>query len=290
MTGGPNREAPRGPAGDAPGEAPRASTSSTPSEAPGVPASDAPSVSTGGIPGDPPGGPPGQPLSEGQGIARRLGGNPERGYLIAAAVVKPLMRTWFRIRLEGEEHIPEAGPVILASNHRSNMDPVLLASAVRRPVAFMAKAELFVGPLGWIMRWIGQFPVRRGGIDREALRLTDAILARGSMLGLFPEGTRGDGGFSAVHPGLAYIVVRQRCPVLPVAIFGTERVRRRLGWLPFASPVRIVIGPAIDLPKSTSDRAGRRAASELLRQRLQAFLAVANGGPTAQSTSSQSDE
>ena len=266
MTGGPNHEAPRAPAGEAPGEAPHAPT--------------------GGIPGDP----PGEPVSEGQGIARRGGGNPEGGYLIAAAVVKPLMRTWFRIRLEGEEHIPEAGPVILASNHRSNMDPVLLASAVRRPVAFMAKAELFVGPLGWIMRWIGQFPVRRGGIDREALRRTDAVLARGSMLGLFPEGTRGDGGFSAVHPGLAYIVVRQRCPVLPVAIFGTERVRRRLGWLPFASPVRIVIGPAIDLPKSTSDRAGRRAASELLRRRLQAFLAVAGGSPTAQSTSSQSDE
>jgi 1-acyl-sn-glycerol-3-phosphate acyltransferase len=162
------------------------------------------------------------------------------------------------------------------------MDPVLLASALRRPVAFMAKAELFVGPLGWIMRWIGQFPVRRGGIDREALRRTDAVLARGSMLGLFPEGTRGDGGFSAVHPGLAYIVVRQRCPVLPVAIFGTERVRRRFGWLPFASPVRIVIGPAIDLPTSTSDRAGRRAASELLRQRLQAFLATVGGAPPLQ--------
>jgi 1-acyl-sn-glycerol-3-phosphate acyltransferase len=203
--------------------------------------------------------------------------DPERGYRIAAMVVKPLMRTWFRIRLVGEEHIPEVGPVILASNHRSNMDPVLLASAVRRPVAFMAKAELFVGPLGWILRWIGQFPVRRGGIDREALRRVDAILARGSMLGLFPEGTRGEGGFAAVHPGLAYIVVRQRCPVLPVAILGTERVRRRFGWLPFASPVRIVIGPAIDLPQSTSDRAGRRAASELLRQRLQAFLASAGG-------------
>ena len=217
--------------------------------------------------------------------------NPERGYLIAAAVVKPVMRTWFRIRLEGEEHIPEAGPVILASNHRSNMDPVLLASAVRRPVTFMAKAELFVGPLGWILRWIGQFPVRRGGIDREALRRTEAVLARGSMLGLFPEGTRGDGRFSAVHPGLAYIVVRQRCPVLPVAIFGTERVRRRFGWLPFASPVRIMIGPAIDLPpQSTSDRAGRRAASELLQQRLQAFLTVAGGMPAAPSISSQSDE
>jgi 1-acyl-sn-glycerol-3-phosphate acyltransferase len=216
--------------------------------------------------------------------------NPERGYLIAAVVVKPLIRTWFRIRLEGEEHIPQTGPAILASNHRSNMDPVVLASAVRRPVTFMAKAELFVGPLGWILRWIGQFPVRRGGIDREALRSTEAVLARGSVLGLFPEGTRGDGRFASVHPGLAYIVVRQQSPVVPVVIFGTERVRRRFGWLPFVSPVRIVIGPAMDLPQSTGDRAARRAASELLRQRLQAFLATAAGTPATQSTNSQSDE
>jgi 1-acyl-sn-glycerol-3-phosphate acyltransferase len=216
--------------------------------------------------------------------------DPDRGYLIAATVMKPLMRAWFRIRLEGSEHIPAGGPVILASNHRSNMDPVLLASAVERPLAFMAKAELFVGPLGWILRWIGQFPVRRGGIDREALRRTDAVLARGSMLGLFPEGTRGDGGFAAVHPGLAYIVVRQRCPVLPVVIFGTDRVRRRFGWLPFVSPVRIVIGPPIDLPRSTSGRAGRRAASEVLRQRLQAFLATVGGTPANPTPNRQSDE
>jgi 1-acyl-sn-glycerol-3-phosphate acyltransferase len=253
MTGGPNREArralsaPGGPAGPEDGSRETAR-----------PADAGSAAAPGGR----------------RGRAGRGGKNPDRGFLIAAAVVKPLMRTWFRIRLEGHEHVPEAGPVILASNHRSNMDPVLLASAVRRPVAFMAKAELFVGPLGWIMRWIGQFPVRRGGIDREALRRTDAVLARGSMLGLFPEGTRGDGTFAAVHPGLAYIVVRQRCPVLPVVIFGTERVRRRFGWLPFASPVRIVIGPPIDLPQATSDRAGRRAASEVLRQRLQEFRAA----------------
>jgi 1-acyl-sn-glycerol-3-phosphate acyltransferase len=293
MTGGPDHEAPHPPASSAP-------ASDAPSGPPGTPAggeaAQADGVAGGEVAragaagGGEVAGAPGAGTPEGPGTARGEGGNPERGYLMAAAVVKPLMRTWFRIRLEGEEHIPEAGPVILASNHRSNMDPVLLASAVRRPVAFMAKAELFVGPLGWIMRWIGQFPVRRGGIDREALRRTDAVLARGSMLGLFPEGTRGDGRFSAVHPGLAYIVVRQRCPVLPVAILGTERVRRRFGWLPFASPVRIVIGPPIDLPRSTSDRAGRRAASELLQQRLQAFLAAAGDTPAAQSTSNQSDE
>jgi 1-acyl-sn-glycerol-3-phosphate acyltransferase len=258
MTGGPNREARRAPA----------------SPAPASPAQVGPAEEAGSDPG-----------SNDQGGRRpgRRAKNPDRGFLIAGAVVKPLMRVWFRIRVEGGDNVPDQGPVILASNHRSNMDPVLLASAVKRPVAFMAKAELFVGPLGWIMRWIGQFPVRRGGIDREALRRTDAVLARGSMLGLFPEGTRGDGTFAAVHPGLAYIVVRQHCPVLPVVIFGTERVRRRFGWLPFASPVRIVIGPAIDLPKSTSDRAGRRAASEVLRRRLQAFLATADPLPPATS-------
>jgi 1-acyl-sn-glycerol-3-phosphate acyltransferase len=219
-------------------------------------------------------------MSGDAGRGARGGGAPaarsrDRGYRAAAMVVKPLMRTWFRIRLEGAGHIPAGGPVILASNHRSNLDPVLLAAAVRRPVAFMAKVELFVWPLGWILHFIGQFPVQRGGIDREALRRTSAVLAQGGVLGLFPEGTRGDGSFASVHPGLAYIVLRERCPVLPVAIFGTERVRRRFGWLPFASPVRIVIGPPIDLPVSTMDRSGRRTASEALQQRLQAFVAAA---------------
>src|ERR671922_1356293 len=163
------------------------------------------------------------------------------------------------------------------------MDPVLLGAAVRRPVAYMAKVELFVWPLGAILRVIGQFPVQRGGIDREALRRTSAVLARGGVLGLFPEGTRGDGSFASVHPGLAYIVLRERCPVLPVAIFGTERVRRRFGWLPFATPVRIVIGPPVDLPAATADRSGRRVAAEALRQRLQAFV-LAAGAAAPRST------
>ena len=204
-------------------------------------------------------------------------GGSDRTYRAAGAVVKPLMRAWFRMRVEGAAHVPAGGPVILASNHRSNMDPVLLAAAVRRPVAFMAKAELFVWPLGAILRAIGQFPVQRGGIDREALRRTSTVLARGWVLGLFPEGTRGDGSFASMHPGLGYIVLRERCPVLPVAIFGTERVRRRLGWLPHASPVRIVIGPPIDLPAAAADRSGRRSATETLRQRLQAFVTAAAG-------------
>ena len=125
------------------------------------------------------------------------------------------------------------------------------------------------------------------------LRRTDAVLARGSMLGLFPEGTRGDGRFSAVHPGLAYIVVRQRCPVLPVAIFGTERVRRRFGWLPFASPVRIVIGPAIDLPPrpATGPAAGppARSSASASRPSWPRRAAPSPCGHRAQSAWKQSD-
>lgn len=195
-------------------------------------------------------------------------------YRLTGLVLKPLMRFWFRIRVEGEEHIPVTGPVILASNHCSNVDPVLLACAIRRPVSFMAKAELFIGPLGWILRLIAQFPVRRGSADREALRQSSAVVAGGGVLGLFPEGGRGDGDFSTIHPGLAYIVLREPCPVVPVAILGTGRVRRRLGWLPLASPVRIVVGPPLEGLDPAVGRVGRRAATEALGRKLREFLAA----------------
>jgi 1-acyl-sn-glycerol-3-phosphate acyltransferase len=195
-----------------------------------------------------------------------------RAYQVAGLVVKPLMRYWFRMRVEGAENVPAEGPVILASNHRSNIDPVLVASAIRRPVTFMAKSELFVGALGWILRLIRQFPVHRGTIDREALRQSSAVVSAGGVLGLFPEGRRGDGGFTTIHPGLAYIVLREPCPVVPVAIFGTERARR-FGWLPLAVPVRIVVGQVMESPGPRSGRAGRRASSEAFGQMLRDFLA-----------------
>ena len=203
----------------------------------------------------------------------------DRNYRVAGLVVRPLMRLWFRLRVEGAEHVPASGPAILAVNHRSNLDPVVLGAALRRPVSYMTKAELFVWPLGTILRLIGQFPVRRGGADREALRHTEEVLSRGQVLGLFPEGTRGPGRFATVHAGLAYVVLRQQCPVLPVAMLGTERVRRRLGWLPFASPVRVVVGPPLDLPDPGVGRAGRKAATETLRCALEEFIQQVEKSP-----------
>jgi 1-acyl-sn-glycerol-3-phosphate acyltransferase len=196
-----------------------------------------------------------------------------RSYQLAGLVVKPLMRFWFRMRVEGADNVPADGPVILAANHRSNVDPVLVASALKRPVSFMAKSELFVGPLGWILHLIDQFPVRRGSIDRAALRHSSAVVADGGILGLFPEGRRGDGSFSTIQEGLAYIVLREPCPVVPIAIFGTERVRSRFGWLPLASPVRIVVGKPVTSPDPGVGKAGRRAASDAFAQLLRDFLA-----------------
>ena len=202
-----------------------------------------------------------------------------RAYRVAGLVVKPLMRFWFRMRVEGAENVPAQGPVILAANHRSNIDPVLVASAIRRPVTFMAKSELFVGPLGWILRLISQFPVKRGTIDRAALRQSSAVVAAGGVLGLFPEGRRGDGSFTTIHPGLAYILLREPCPVVPVAIFGTDRVRRRFGWLPLATPVRIVVGQVMASPDTEGGRVGRRAASDAFGQLLRDFLTSIDQDP-----------
>jgi 1-acyl-sn-glycerol-3-phosphate acyltransferase len=202
----------------------------------------------------------------------------ERNYQLVAAIVKPVLRAWFRTRVEGAEHIPAEGGAILVANHCSNADPLLAALATGRPVYYMSKAELFKGPFGTVLHAIRQFPVRRGGADREALHAAASLIERGKMLGLFPEGTRGTGGFDVLHPGLAWIVLRTAAPVIPVALVGSDRIRRPLGWLPFASPVRLVIGPPLDFPAPAAGRTARREATEQLRVTLQEFMTGARDG------------
>lgn len=196
----------------------------------------------------------------------------DRFYRFAASVAHPLLRGWFRIRIDGAANLPAAGPVILAANHRSNADPPLVSLLTSRPVRYMAKEGLFRFPLGPILHRLGQVPVRRGGSDREALRACQAIVERGGVLGLFPEGTRGEGRFATIHPGLAYMLLRTNCPVVPVAVTGTERISRRFGWLPRATTIRLVAGPPLELPAPQRGRDARREASEALRCQLKAFL------------------
>lgn len=201
----------------------------------------------------------------------------DRFYRFAAGVAFPLLRAWLRIRIEGVEHIPATGPVILAANHRSNVDPPLVSMVTGRPVRYLAKEGLFKFPLGPILLLLGQVPVRRGGSDREALRACAEVVGGGGVLGLFPEGTRCAGDFSTVHPGLAYMLLRTNCTVVPVVLSGTERIRRRCGWVPRSTAVRLVVGPPLELPALQPGRAARRQASESLRKQLKAFLEQVEG-------------
>ncbi len=134
----------------------------------------------------------------------------------------------YRTRLRGQEAFPE-GPAIIASNHVSYLDPVLLWCGAPRPVHFMAKAELWENAiLGWAIGKLLAFPVKRGAPDRTAIATASSLLATGELVGIFPEGTRtrdpqGD-ELGQAYEGVAFLALRTGAPVVPVGISGTERV------------------------------------------------------------------
>jgi len=130
-----------------------------------------------------------------------------------------------QIHLEGREHIPQAGAFIVASNHLSWIDVPLIPAYFSRPVVYMAKDETFHGRLAWLVRFMGAFPVKRGEADRQALRAADEQLKQGHILIIFPEGTRSKTHtLAAPHAGLGMIALRSDAPIVPVAVWGTEKV------------------------------------------------------------------
>lgn len=145
------------------------------------------------------------------------------------ATLAPLLRALFRMRVLGRENLPAEGPAILAGNHVSYADPILLwCAAAPRPVHFMAKAELWGNPaLGWLMDRLRMFPVRRDVADRNAIAMAAKHLEAGELVGMFPEGTRirDAAAESSAHGGVAFLALRARVPVVPVGIAGTDRIR-----------------------------------------------------------------
>lgn len=135
-----------------------------------------------------------------------------------------------RWEVQGREHIPPEGALIIVSNHLNNADPPILSAGIaRRRVRFMAKIELFKMPLGLFIRGFGAFPVRRFDADVGALLAAERLLKHGEPLGMFPEGTRSrTGSMGPPHPGTALIAYRSGAIVLPCAMTGTERLRNPL--------------------------------------------------------------
>ncbi len=149
-------------------------------------------------------------------------------HVFATLVVRMLLRLLTSYRVEGMERFPSRGPVLLVANHSNLIDPPILGALLPRHIRFMAKIELFRLPVvGWIVRHYDAFPVRRGDADRQAFEWALQVLARGEVLGMFPEGTRSKtGGLQAGQLGVAVLALRSGAPVVPVGISGSHRVLR----------------------------------------------------------------
>ena len=180
--------------------------------------------------------------------ARERGVNPIV-YWISRAILQPFFHLYFRLSRIGRENIPASGPVIFASNHRSFLDPFIVGVLCRRPVYYVAKSEIFKNPLvAWFVSSLGAFPVRRGAGDPDMLATARAILERGDCLLIFPEGTRTrPGSLGRPKRGVGRLALETGAPVVPVALIGTEAVRK--GWRIRPKKVRARIGRPLTFPQ-----------------------------------------
>jgi 1-acyl-sn-glycerol-3-phosphate acyltransferase len=152
-----------------------------------------------------------------------------RRYRLFRWVVVALGRLLFGFRVEGVSKVVSGGPLIVASNHRRLLDPVLVCMAVPRRLQWMAKKELFVSPFDRFFHFLGAFPVDRKGGARSALRASLVYLEEGRALGIFPEGTRRKGGVDLeAKNGAAMLAVRSGAPVLPVYVGEAPSLAARL--------------------------------------------------------------
>ncbi|MDQ2858104.1 MAG: 1-acyl-sn-glycerol-3-phosphate acyltransferase [Candidatus Eremiobacteraeota bacterium] len=148
-------------------------------------------------------------------------------YAASRVVVTAILRIAWRLRVVDAHHIPRAGPVIIACNHVSYLDPPALGAATPRPLAYMAKRELFDIPvLGTMIAWLGAFPVDRKRSDITAVRAAVRVLASGACLGIFPEGTRNTSGDIQAQLGVGLLAALSGATVVPAYVSGTSQAKR----------------------------------------------------------------
>ncbi|HEX4110534.1 MAG TPA: lysophospholipid acyltransferase family protein [Solirubrobacteraceae bacterium] len=194
---------------------------------------------------------------------RERGANPLVYYLVRLLFV-PFFKVYFRLELIGREHVPRRGPVILASNHRSFLDPFVIGVLQRRPVYYMAKKELFGHPAAaWFLNCLGAFPIDRGSGDEGAMAAARRVLARGDAVVIFPEGTRvRPGPLADPKRGVGRLALETGASVVPIAVIGTEAVRR--GWRIRPHHVRIRVGSPMRFP--STEQPSKQAASAVTRR------------------------
>jgi len=203
---------------------------------------------------------PSAPSRKGAEVGRRIGVG--------------LMYGLWKPRVLGAWKVPASGPLIFAINHSHNIDGPMVMGVAPRPTHFLIKKEAFIGPLDPFLTGIGQLKVDRDTTDRTAVTRALGVLDDGGVLGIFPEGTRGEGDFAALRAGLAYFAVRGGAPIVPVAVLGSTERRGRLikALPPLRSRVDVVFGDPFDAGDG-SGRRTRRALDEAT-ERIQKQLAT----------------
>jgi glycerol-3-phosphate dehydrogenase (NAD(P)+) len=184
-------------------------------------------------------------------------------YWVLRAILQPAFLVYFRLQRIGREHLPRSGPLLLAANHRSFLDPFVIGMLVRRPVYYMAKRELFERRWqAWILGALGAFPVDRGAGDAAAMDTAREIIARGDCVVVFPEGTRvRPGPLGQPRRGVGRLALETGAPVVPVSVIGTQDVRR--GWRIRPRKVRVRAGRPLLFPTArTSSPGAARAVTE----------------------------
>lgn len=205
-----------------------------------------------------------------------------RFYTLSNFLMRLTGPLWVDLSVQGLEHVPRSGPLIVAINHTSFLDPMLVGAVMPRNVVMMAKAEAFnerfLGPL---VKWYGAFPIHRGEVDREALKKSLEVLRAGEALLMAPEGTRSpDGQLQTGFDGLSLIAVRTQAPILPFAIAGVRPFSTNIKRLK-RTRVRINIGPPYT-PVPETTKVSRERLAELtddLMLRLARLLPPEQRGP-----------
>ncbi|WP_405114740.1 lysophospholipid acyltransferase family protein [Paenibacillus sp. FSL K6-1217] len=159
-------------------------------------------------------------------------------YAFCVALLRMIYAILFPLKVVGRENVPKEGGVLLCANHISLLDPMTIGIKLKRQVRYMAKAELFDVPvLGWLIKKVGAFPVKRGGVSKESIKTSLNTLRSGHVMGIFPEGTRNSDAGSA-KKGAASFALRSGAAVVPAAIIGSYKPFRRM---------TVVYGEPIDL-------------------------------------------